>query len=176
MTLDPRYKYYALSALSLAIICFCIYYLLGGTREYVVRQSEAISYDVVGTPFKGRYVADSAQLIFEDMKSKVVSGEWKGDLVELTYPPEGDDEINQFFGVLLTGRVTQVDGSYQLKKIRANSCLVVELSMHWLVRPGREKVQAMIFDYAQERGLELEDFFLQRYLPDNSVTIEAFIK
>jgi hypothetical protein len=176
MTIDPRYKYYAISAISIAIIAFSIYFLLGGTKEYPVLESDAVKYDIVGTPFRGRYVADSAQMVFEDIRSKIVSGQWQGDLVELTYPPEGDEEINQFFGVLLTGRVTQIEGNYQLKKIRTPGSLVVNLPMHWLVRPTREKVQAKIFDYAQERGIELEDYFLQRYLPDNSVTVEAFIK
>jgi hypothetical protein len=176
MTIDPRYKYYAISAVSLAIISFSIYFLLGGTKEYEVQESGAVSYDIVGTPFKGRYVADSARMVFEDIRSKIINEDWKGDLVELTYPPEDGDEINQFFGVLLTGRVTQIEGNYKLKKLRAPGSLTVKLSMHWLVRPSREKIQTMIFDYAQERGIALEDFFMQRYLPDNSVTIEAFVK
>lgn len=176
MTINPRFKYYALSLISLAVISFSIYYLLGGTREINVRLGGAVSYDIVGTDFKGRYVADSAQMVFEDIRAKIVNKEWQGELVELTYPPEEGDEINQFFGVLLKGSVTQIDGDYKLRRLRASGSLMVPLSMHWLVRPGREKVQAMIFNYAQENGLQTEDFFIQRYFPDNSVMIEVLIK
>lgn len=176
MKIDLRYKYYAISALSLGVIIFSIYYLLGGTAEYLVVDSGTVSYDIVGTPYQGRYVADSAQLVFEDIRSKITTNEWQGDLVEVTYEPEEGQQINQFFGVLLTGTVTQIEGDYKLKKLRAPGSLMVHLPMHWLVRPDREKIQAMLYDYAQQRGIDVENFFMQRYLPDNSVTIEVFLK
>lgn len=176
MTIDPRYKYHAVSAVSVCIILFTIYFLLGGTREYRVAEAGAVNYDIVGVPYQGKYVPDSARILFEQLRTKITSNEWKGELVEITYLPQGDEEVNQFFGVLLTGRVTQIDGAYQIRKISARSSLQVRLTMHWLVRPGREKVQTMIDGYARENGMEIEDFFLQRYLTDNSVVIEAFVK
>lgn len=174
--MNPRYKYYGISAISLLIIAFSIYYLLGGTKDFVVAESGGAVYDIVGKPYKGRYSADSARVIFEDLRSKVQTGEWTGDLVEIAYSPETGDQVNQFFGVLLRGTVTEIQGNYQLKRIRPPQILQVRLGMHPLVRPSREKVEAKISGYAQERGLELEDFFLHRYLPDNSVVVEAFVK
>ncbi len=176
MTINPKLKYYAVSAVSLLVIFFSIYYLLGGTRDFYVEEKAAADYDIVGKPYKGEYSAESAQVLFEEIRDKVLSGEWEGDLVEITYPPEEGEDVNQFFGVLLTGAVTQIDGAYRLKKVTAPQVLTVRLTMHGLVRPSREKVEALISGYAQERGMSLEEYYLQRYLPDNSVEVEAFVR
>ncbi len=176
MRINPKIKYYLLSLVSLAIIFSSIYYLLGGWTKLEVSEGGAVNYDIVGTSYKGRYVADSAALVFEDIKAKVTNNVWEGDLVEITYVPEEGDEINQFFGVLLTGRVTQIEGNYRITKIRAPGILQVALTMNWMVRPNREEIQLMFDSYARENGLEIESYFLQRYYPDNSVLVEAFVK
>lgn len=176
MKIPPQYKYYAFSAACLVVIVFSIYYLLGGTKDYYVTEGGNAAYDIAGKAYRGSYSAESARVVFEEFRDKVQRGEWKGDLVEITYPPEEDEEVNQFFGVLLTGNVTQIESDQKLIKLEAEKTLLVALEMHPLVRPSREKVEAMLYSYAQEKGWELEDYFMQRYLPDNSVVVEAFVK
>lgn len=176
MTADPRIKYYAISIVSLLVIFTSVYYLLGGGDQLAVMEGGPVNYDIVGSNYKGRYVADSAGLMFQEIRSKVADKVWEGDLVEITYPVEEADHVNLVFGVLLTGRVTQIEGNYRISKIRAPRILQISLTMHWLVRPNREEIQATFYAYAQENGLEIEGYFLQRYYPDNSILVEAFVK
>lgn len=179
MKLNTNHKtllYILLSIFCVSIIAVCCYYLLGGFKEVILFELKNNVHSIAGKEFKGKINNDTIGIYFNEMKLIIENGNLKGDLCLVNYQDKEltEKEVHQFIGILLEDDITEIPSGFKVIEIESEISFNVALIMHPLIQPNSEKVQAMIYDFAQKKEYELENYSLEIFYPDNSVIIEMF--
>ena len=177
MQLKTQYKtylYILISAIFLAIIAICIYYLLGGFKEIIIAKTIKNSYSIAGKEFIGSYKNDTLGLYFNQMKTIIDQGKLNGDLCLINYQDSTlkNNDVHQFIGILLVDDISEIPTGLHVREMNAETSFIAALIMHPLVRPNSEKVQAMLVEFAKKEGYKLDAYTLERFYADNSVIVE----
>jgi len=175
---NSKYFYYFIIVISLGTIVFSIYYQLGGFRELKVNAFEGVNYAMAGVDFKGSYNDPQIENLYNHAKDQVATGKIKGILGLMDYIEEGlsKNEVHYFIGIILLDKVTELPPDYTVRKIKARGVLGITLDIHPIVRPPKSDIEGKIYASAQEHGLEVEDYFLEKHFADDHVIVEGFVK
>jgi len=175
---NSKYFYYFIIVISFGIISFSIYYQLGGFKELKVNAFESVDYAMAGVDFKGNYNDPEIKKLYEMAKDQIATGKIKGILGLVDYVEEGlsDNEVHYFIGIILLDRITELPPDYKVRKFNARGVLGVTLDIHPIVRPPKSDIEGKIYAAAQEHGLEVEDYFLEKHYADDRVIVEGFVK
>ncbi|MFY0607862.1 MAG: hypothetical protein JXR10_14180 [Cyclobacteriaceae bacterium] len=175
---QKRYVYGALIVIFFGIIITSVYQLLGGFDEIKVYKLEPITRTIAGKEFYTHY-ADEAPLDFgATCRQLLDSGEISGQLVVVNYLSDSipRDQIHQFIGVELSQETSEIPQDFEVQEFESGDRYAVFLSMHVLVQPRPQKIEAMLWQQAREDNVELQDRFFEIRYPDNSLSVEGWVK
>ena len=169
--------YLLIIAASISTIAGCAYYLMGGMDEVIVYELPGEQKIIVGQEFKGRHTDKKIAEHFYDSRKLVLDSAIRGTLVQVVYQNDSlaDNEVAYFTGVEIEGTMAEVPLGYSVRKIQASSKFAVFLSMHPLVRPSPEKIEAMLASKADSLGMSLAPFIVEKHYPDNSMSVEVLV-
>lgn len=175
-TIQKTYLYILLTVVCVGVISTSVYYLLGGFKEVILVTAQNNIYSIAGKEFKGKASNDTLRLYFNEMKNILETGKMKGDLCLINYQDENlaDNEVHHFIGILLGEGTSEISGGLSVRELENKTSFKAALVMHPLVRPNSEKVQAQIYEYAQEQGYELENYSIEIFFSDDSMMVEMF--
>ncbi|MBV6644713.1 MAG: hypothetical protein KI790_04655 [Cyclobacteriaceae bacterium] len=176
MKIRPLHIYVLVSAVSLIVIGYSVYYLLGGFDKIKVYQIEGGKWSVAGQYFEGEYSPRTIESYFERARDLILEKRMEGTLCVVNYYTDdmGEDNVKLFVGVMLGKDMTEIPQGFEVREFEAEKKLAVFLSMHPLVRPTPPKIHGLIFGEAQELNVQLQDYFFELYYQDNSMSIEGF--
>jgi len=152
-----------------------IFYRLGGINKPLISRAIAPKYTVVGKVYEGKinqeFDAFQAQLQ-ED------AAQFAGDFV-LIYsqnPNQSKRELKVFGGFLAEDE-THIPQGYQLQQVPKREVIRATVNSHPLVAPSATQVEEELFSFAQERGILLQETFLEKYTRNqNQVITEIPVK
>ncbi len=173
-----KYFYYFIIAISFGTIVFSVYYQLGGFKELKVNAFEGVDYAMAGVDFKGSYKDPEIEHLYSLAKDQVSTGKIKGILGLVDYVDQdlAENEVHYFVGIILLDKITELPQGFKVKKMTARGVLGVTLDTHPIVRPPKIEIEGKIYATAQQHGLEVEDYFLEKHYADDRVVVEGFVK
>ena len=161
----------------LSIIVGAFYAYLGGFSSAKVSEVSSEQLYVAGRAFKGsvtdNHINDSFRRAAEVLDKK----ELEGVLGNIYYNnPEGRaDSVNAFIGVIIPDSSVQLPADYTLRVVPAGRrALRGEVNAHYMLAPN--KLYEAIFNYAKEKNLELETFYVEWFPEDHHGIVEVPIK
>lgn len=178
---DGRLLWGGLILLFTAILVYCLYIIygnLGGFDEVKVYRLESIKRTVVGKHYKTRYSDEELEDQFIRCRELIASKRIAGDLVVFNYLNDSlkPNEVEQFIGVMLKEDMAEIPVDFDLVEFESKKRYAVFLSMHPLVRMPEKKLKTMIQDAAAADGNDLQEFYVEIYYADNSMSVEAWVK
>ncbi|WP_420582643.1 hypothetical protein [Reichenbachiella sp.] len=175
-TLHKKYFYWFASFVALFIILLTFYFNLGGFEEIQTAVSKNNKYSLAGKEVQGKLTSKEEHFLFEEMKGYIADGTLSGTLSIINYKDDtlGDYESRRFVGILLENDVSMIPTGLQVLEIEGETTFQAALTMHPLVMPNTEKVEGRLKLLADERGLTLRNYTLEKLYDDNSVIVEMF--
>ncbi|WP_258103122.1 hypothetical protein [Marinoscillum sp. MHG1-6] len=157
---------------------YIIYGNLGGFDEVKVYRLEPAQRTVVGKYYKTRYSDKALKEQFERCQTLIESNHVKGDLVVFSYqnPDLAANEVEQFIGIMLKEDIAEIPVDFDMKEFNSGDRYAVFLSMHPLVRMPEKQYRKLLRETASGDGGNLQEFFVEIYFPDNSMTVEVWVQ
>ncbi len=163
-----------------AVFCLAVglmYYRLGGMKKPIVSQIFAPAYTIAGKTFTGKTHNNNPQFVNFQAQLNAEKTQFLGDFV-LVYdqnPNHASDSVTVFGGFLVTD-TTQIPKTYKIIQIPERQVIRAEILAHPLVAPSAIQVERAIQDFAQERGLTLQQGLLEKYTSQNQLITEIAVK
>ncbi len=175
---QKQYVYLALILAFLIIIVGSIYYILGGFKEVKAIPLEGTTRTIAGKQFVTHYTDEKPRDFGRECRELLADSTMQGRLVVINYHSDTleRDQIHQFIGIALSEEMSEIPQGFEIIELETSARYAVFLSMHVIVQPRPNKIEALLFAKAQEDGNELEDFFLEVWYPDNSLVVEGWVK
>lgn len=175
---QKQYVYLALILAFLIIIVGSIYYILGGFKEVKAISLEGTTRTIAGKQFVTHYTDEKPRDFGRECRELLADSTMQGRLVVINYHSDTleRDQIHQFIGIALSEEMSEIPQGFEIIELETSARYAVFLSMHVIVQPRPNKIEALLFAKAQEDGNELEDFFLEVWYPDNSLVVEGWVK
>jgi hypothetical protein len=169
--------YILLILISLGVILYCTYYLLGGLKEVVVYERPAGSVLIAGHDFIGRQTQTDIAKYFNESRSLITENKINGDLVIITYPTDTlpKNQVHYFIGIMLEGEMAELPSGFEVIELKAKNKLVVYLTMNAFVRPSPASIESLFKQYANEKAYQLQGFFVEIHYQDDSMSVEAWL-
>lgn len=177
-TLHKKYIYWFASFISLFGILLTVYYNLGGLEEIQTTASRNNKYSLAGKEVQGKLTSKEEHFLFQEMKDYLSNDELTGTLAIINYKDDtlGEYESRRFVGILLDEEMSMIPTGLKVVEIESDITFQAALTMHPLVMPNSEKVESLLQVLADERGVDLKNFTLEKLYEDNSVIVEMFAK
>ncbi len=175
---NSKYFYYLIIVISFGVISFSIYYQLGGFRELTVNAFDSVDYAMAGVDFKGKYNDPEIERLYGLAKDQVATGKVKGILGLVDYVDDDldENEVHYFIGIILLDKITELPPGFKVRRMASRGVLGITLDVHPLVRPSKSDIEGKIYAAAQEHGLQVENYFLEKHFADDQLVIEGFVK
>lgn len=170
-------KKFLLVMVVLSIIVGAFYAYLGGFSNAKVTEVSSEQLYVAGRAFKGSVTDNLINDSFRRAAEVLDKKELEGMLGNIYYNnPEGRaDSVNAFIGVIIPDSAVQLPADYELRVVPAGRrALRGEVNAHYMLAPN--KLYEAIFDYAKEKNLELETFYVEWFPEDHRGIVEVPIK
>lgn len=174
-------SYLGIIAISLSVIGYTLYYFydqMGGFDELEVVQLNPIQRNVVGTTYQGKTRTATYEKALEKCIDQIKNKRLDGVLTIISYKSDTleSNEVNLFIGITLNSSMAEIPYDFEVKHLESKVRYAMSLSMHPAVRPSIKNVETMIYEQATSNGDELVPMFMELYYPDDSMTIEAWVK
>lgn len=172
-----RVLYLTLSVLFIAAIITSIYYFLGGYEPVKVYKMESEKRTLVGKTFYRNYTSNIPIDFGKECREMVENGQIEGLLTVIRYHHDTipDDMVYQFIGIDLNNEMAEIPREFEVKELETGTRYGVFLTMHVLVQPRPPKIEAMIREEASTQKDSLQNFFVERRYPDNSLSVEGWV-
>jgi hypothetical protein len=161
----------------LAIIVGAFYAYLGGFSSAKVSEVSSEQLYVAGRAFKGSVTDNLINDSFRRAAEVLDKKELEGMLGNIYYNnPEGRaDSVNAFIGVIIPDSSVRLPADYELRVVPGGRrALRGEVNAHYMLAPN--KLYEAIFDYAKEKNLELETFYVEWFPEDHQGIVEVPVK
>lgn len=160
---------------SLVLISGIIAYIaLGGLKKPQFSTIQVSGYIMAGVAFKGLASNEDLLKLFEQTRTHHQQNKLPGTLAALYYDTQANakGEVDVFVGVLVKDSAATLPEKYAYRYIAASRVVQATIASHYLVAPSPEKIRASLLNYAQEKGLLLQNFVIEQYIGDNNIIIE----
>jgi predicted transcriptional regulator YdeE len=165
-------------ATSLLLVSGVVAYIaLGGLKKPEITTQTVSDYMMAGVEFKGLASSEVLLQLFEQTRTYHEQNKLPGTLAAVYYDNQSEKgEVEAFVGVLVTDTLTALPDTYVYKKIPANKTVQAKIMSHYMVAPSPEKIRGSLLNYAQEKGLALQELVIEQYLKDSHILIEIPVK
>ncbi|MDO6390641.1 GyrI-like domain-containing protein [Pontibacter sp. BT731] len=170
-------KKFLLVMLVLSFIVAAFYAYLGGFSSANVSEASSTQLYVAGRAFHGSVNDSGINDAFRRAAEVLDKKELEGMLGNIYYNnPEGRaDSVNAFIGVVIPDSTMQIPADYELRVVPAGRrVLRGEVNAHYMLAPNR--LYEAIFNYAKEKNLELETFYVEWFPDDHRGLVEVPIQ
>jgi len=159
--------------LFLAVVSM-VYIRLGGFNEVEFTVIDEVDYQMIGIPFEGRYKSNQVQNIFYQTRELLEQGKVMGTMAIIYEqdPADHDGEMKSFTGIILEQPIQELPDGFQRKNFKANKVVQAKITAHPLVMPNPTKVKERMHNFAEEKGLILEDISLEKMLSERELIVE----
>ncbi len=164
--------------LAAVIVCASIvYYALGGFNEIALEVTEISDYKLVGKHYEGVYERDTIAALFYDAKDLSESLGLPGKLTVVDIKnASAVDSISIFIGVQLQSHNEKTPEGATIRDISGGRVVRAIIESHSIVMPTREKTEERMNKFAHENNLEFKGITIERYVSEDKLIIEKFIK
>jgi len=169
-------KYFIIGAIVL-VVGFSINYKFGGFDKVEPQLIEVDNYTIYGRSFEGSYKSDALNSLVDEMRMKQQQIDSNANVVIVNYIDEAKETlgiVSNFVGITAESDIKFKD--LQKKIIKANKVVQVKVKIKPLVMPSPEKIKALAYELAEEKGLELQGLSIEQYLGDGTLVIDFPIK
>ena len=160
----------------LLVVALGAFYILGGFNEPKLEVTEVDTYKVAGNYYRGIYERDTIAALFFNSKGMLEANSLSGDLAVINFRPLTEDSVHMFVGVLLEKEAAEISQGTEAIAIEGGKMIRATIESHSVVMPTREKIEAKIEKFATENNLAITDTTIERYVADDKLIIEKFIK
>lgn len=161
----------------LAVIVGAFYAYLGGFSSAQVTEVSSEQLYMAGRSFKGSVNDNAINDAFRRAAEVLEKKELEGMLGNIYYNnPEGRaDSVDAFIGVVIPDSSVQLPADYELRVVPGGRrALRGEVNAHYMLSPN--KLYEAIFNYAEEKSLELETFYVEWFPEDHQGIVEVPVK
>lgn len=161
----------------LAVIVGAFYAYLGGFSAANVLEVNSQQLYVAGQAFRGSVKDNAISDAFRRAAEVLDKKELEGMLGNIYYNnPEGRaDSVDAFIGVVIPDSAVQLPADYELRVVPGGRrALRGEVNAHYMLAPN--KLYGAIFDYAREKNIELETFYVEWFPEDHQGIVEVPVK
>jgi hypothetical protein len=164
--------------LALAIIALgVLYYRFGGFNKILVQKIESsASYTIKisGKPFKGRIQDTAWKNLFYEMHDNILKSRLKEPITIIYFskPEEHRGKIDAFIGAEVLEN-SSLPKDFIEQELAFKGVLRVDLNMHPVILPSPARVKKLIMSYAKDKNISLDSLLIEKYHPDNSLTVEV---
>lgn len=154
-----------------------IYSYLGGFNNPVVTVTTSEPFLIAGQPFEGTVKDEAFGKSFQKAAQLRDSKEIDGMLANVYYNnPESDsDSIKAFIGVIIQDSTIKLPQGYELLRVPGGrKVLHTEVDAHFMIGPG--KLYTSLFEYAEEKKLKLESFYVEWFPTERKGIVEVPVK
>ena len=168
--------------IGIAILCagLLINYILGGFAQVLPQVVQVDNYVVYGAEYEGSYKSARLGNMVEEMRSYQGEIDSKTDVVIINYIDEAKETlgiVTNFVGLSLKNSAEKIEIDPQEKRIiRASKSIRIKVAVKPLVMPSPEKIKAMAFKLAQEKGYKLQNISIEQYNESGMLIIDFPIK
>jgi len=171
--------YYIILGIVLLGVLFIFYNYLGGFKKIVVEKIEnqdPYEIRIWGKNFHGNIQDENWKKLFIEIRDHIVKEKLKGPITVIYYKvPAGkgnNEKIDAFIGLRVPDNGT-IPSGFTEKSVAFKGVLRVRLTMHTIVMPSPQKVKRIISRYAAMNNLQLDSLQIEKYYPDNTLTVEV---
>ena len=154
------------------------YIALGGLRKPEFNIVPVSGYTMAGISFKGMASNEDLLKLFEQTRTDHQEGKLPGILAAMYYdiPESEKGQVDAFVGVIIKDSAAVLPDRYTYKYIPAVKAVQAKITTHYLVAPSPQKIRASLLNYAQEKGLLLQNFVIEQYIEDSNIVIEIPVR
>jgi hypothetical protein len=158
----------------LLIVGMITYIALGGLTKPAISTIQVSGYTMAGIAFKGMASNEELLQLFNQTRTFHQEKKLPGTLAALYYDTQASEkgEVDAFVGVLVNDTTASLPEKYTYKHIEARQAVQAKITTHYLVAPSPEKIRASLLNYAQEKGLPLQELVIEQYLEESHILIE----
>ena len=174
--------YYFILGIVLLGVLFVFYYHLGGFKKIVVEKiegQEPYEIRIWGKNFHGNIQDENWKKLFIEIRDHIVKEKLQGPITVIYDKAPGgkgdNEKIDAFIGLPVPEGDTIPPG-FTEKSFDFKGVLSVRLTMHTVVMPSPQKVKKIISRYAAMNNLHLDSLQIEKYYPDNTLTVEVPFK
>jgi hypothetical protein len=162
----------------LLLIGFVGYLALGGLKKPEITTVQVSGYILAGVPFKGMASNEELLKLFEQTRTYHTDNNLPGTLAAVYYDIQSSEkgEVDAYVGVRVKDSSATLPEKYTYRKIPATKAVKATITTHYLVAPSPEKIRVSLLNYAQQRGLSLQNLVIEQYLADSHIIIEIPVK
>ena len=158
-----------------------VYAQLGGFEPVAIRLVNSPGPQLLaGAVFEGNARDSRLDSLFKAVRQLHQRGQLRGTLGSIYYEvspgKRRKGEVSTFVGVWLADSAASLPRGYRLRTVGASRLVQARIESHFLVSPLPEEVQAAMRQYARQRKLQTENFVMEKYLNDESITLETPVK
>ncbi|MBC7919732.1 MAG: hypothetical protein H7Z75_01440 [Ferruginibacter sp.] len=179
--MNKRLLQISVALVGLAGLVLAVYAQLGGFKPvavYLVRSPGP--QRLAGASFEGNARDSRLDSLFQAVRQLHQRGQLRGTLGSIYYEVSPErrrkGEVSAFVGVWLADSAASLPRGYRLRTVGASRLVQARIESHFLVSPLPEKVQVAMREYARQRKLQTENFVMEKYLNDESITLETPVK
>lgn len=160
----------------LAVLMLVLYTYLGGFTAPEVSEKVSEEMYVAGIPFEGSLDDERFSNAFMRAAEVLDKGELEGMLGNIYYnDPERGDSIKAFIGVVVPDTTVALPAGYELRTVPSQKRVVhAEANANVALLP--KKLYSAIFDYAKEKKLKLETFYVEWFPEEGKGIVEVPVK
>jgi len=160
-----------------AIVMLVVYTYIGGFTAPEVKVAKSETMYVAGQPFEGSVKDEALGNAFQKAAKLVESNTLQGMLGSIYYnnPSSSTDSLKAFIGVIVPDASIKLPEGYELRTVPGGKKVVhVEANAHVSILP--KKLYTAVFDYAEEKNLKLEDFYVEWFPAMDQGVVEVPVK
>lgn len=157
----------------LILVGLGIYWKLGGFNAIQVSLEDSANLKLLGLTYRGTPQDPGMLATFQQLES-VIEEFPQTHLHTIYYnEPAGKlDTLEVFVGLEYIDAIAEKE-TFEIKEIRTSMIIVAAMQSHRLVMPSPRAVKAKIAAFAEEKGLILQDIYIDRILDQERVEVLA---
>lgn len=160
-------KKFLITIFTIVLITVGGYAYLGGFKKPEIKEITTSEIFVVGKPYQGSVKSEEFGNLFRQADKLLEEKTLTGELGNIFYndPEKQKDTINAFIGIVVTNPKTTLPAGYEIRTVPAGQKAIQgAVSAHYLLSPN--KLYPAIFDFAKEKKLSLQEYYIERF-PDS---------
>ena len=161
----------------LAIVLLVLYTYLGGFTAPEVTVTTSKTIYMAGQPYQGSIEDEALGKAFQRAAQVLEKKELDGVPGNIYYndPDKSGDSLRAFIGVIIPDSGVTLPEGYELRTVQGGRQVVhVEVNANVAISP--KKLYKAVFDYAKEKNLKLEEFYVEWFPESDRGVVEVPVK
>lgn len=149
-------------------------YKFGGFKKTKPQLVNVSDYTIYGSSFEGSYKSNGLTNLVDDMRAIQSKMDATTSVVIVNYIDEAKETLGivsnfvGIMGVLMDAKLEKLEK----RNIKAKQAIRMVVKINPLVMPSPEKIKALAYEVAKNKGLELQELSIEQYREDGTLVID----